>query len=105
MRILFVHQNFPGQYAHLLAHYVSDPANEIVFLTRRANAPFAGIRKLVYRLGREANPGTHFYVRSIEAAVLHGQAVARVALRLKKRDKMVASATVMIEIRPGIRDL
>jgi len=29
----------------------------------------------------------------------------RVAIRLKKRDKMVASATVMIEIRPGIRDL
>jgi hypothetical protein len=29
----------------------------------------------------------------------------RVALRLKKRDKMVASATVMIEIRPGVRDL
>ena len=84
MRILFVHQNFPGQYAHLLAHYVSDPANEIVFLTRRANAPFAGIRKIVYRLGREANPATHFYVRSIEGAVLHGQAVARVALRLKK---------------------
>jgi hypothetical protein len=29
----------------------------------------------------------------------------RVALRLKKRDKMVASATVLIEIRPGVRDL
>ena len=29
----------------------------------------------------------------------------RVAFRMKKRDKMVASATVMIEIRPGIRDL
>jgi hypothetical protein len=29
----------------------------------------------------------------------------RVAFRLKKRDKMVASATVMIEIRPGVRDL
>ena len=29
----------------------------------------------------------------------------RVAFRIKKRDKMVASATVMIEIRPGIRDL
>ena len=29
----------------------------------------------------------------------------RVALRLKKRDKMVTSATVSIEIRPGIRDL
>lgn len=29
----------------------------------------------------------------------------RVAFRIKKRDKMVASATVMIEIRPGLRDL
>jgi len=29
----------------------------------------------------------------------------RVALRLKKRDKMITSATVMVEIRPGIRDL
>src|SRR3954470_20271737 len=29
----------------------------------------------------------------------------RVALRLKKRDKLVTSATVNIEIRPGIRDL
>ena len=29
----------------------------------------------------------------------------RVALRLKKRDKLVASATVLVEIRPGLRDL
>ena len=29
----------------------------------------------------------------------------KVAFRIKKRDKLVASATVMIEIRPGIRDL
>jgi glycosyltransferase involved in cell wall biosynthesis len=84
MRILFVHQNFPGQYAHLLAHYSSDPANEIVFLTQRANAPFAGIRKIVYRLSREGRAQTHAYVRPIERAVLHGQAVARAALRLKE---------------------
>jgi len=29
----------------------------------------------------------------------------RVVLRLKKRDKVVTSATVALEIRPGIRDL
>ena len=29
----------------------------------------------------------------------------RVVLRLKKREKMVTSATVIVEIRPGIRDL
>ena len=84
MRILFAHQNFPGQYAHLLRHYSSDPANEIVFLTRHANARFPGIKKIVYELSREARDQTHHYVRSIERAVLHGQAVARVALRLRK---------------------
>src|SRR5262245_62035568 len=84
MRILFVHQNFPGQYAHLLRHYASDPSNEIVFITRNENAPFPGIRKVVYKLARQAGAKTHFYVRSIEQAVLHGQAVARAALRLKQ---------------------
>ena len=29
----------------------------------------------------------------------------RVVLRLKKRDKMVTSATVMVQIQPGLRDL
>ena len=84
MRLLFVHQNFPGQYAHLLWHYASDPANEIVFVTRHANARLAGIRKIVYKQRREAGENTHGYVRSIEQAVPHGQAVARVAHALKK---------------------
>src|SRR5690348_8431770 len=84
MRILFVHQNFPGQYARLLASYAAEPRNEIVFVTRNANAPFRGIRKMVYRLAREAGEKTHTYVRPVEQAVLHGQAVARVALKLKK---------------------
>jgi glycosyltransferase involved in cell wall biosynthesis len=84
MRILFVHQNFAGQYAYLLRHYAGDPRNEIVFLTRHANAPFPGIRKIVYRLARQAGEKTHPYVRPVEHAVLHGQAVARAALKLKK---------------------
>ena len=85
MRFLFVHQNFPGQYARLLAHLARDPANQIVFLTRNANRDFPGITKIVYKPSREAGKETHFYLRSLEEAVLHGQAVARVALRLKKR--------------------
>ena len=84
MRILFVHQNFPGQYARVLAYLARDPANQIVFLTRNANRDFPGITKIVYKPGREAGKETHFYLRSFEQAVLHGQAVARVAMGLKK---------------------
>jgi glycosyltransferase involved in cell wall biosynthesis len=85
MRLLFIHQNFPGQYAHVLRRFAADPGNEIVFVTRHANAAMPGIRKIVYRLQREVGEKTHFYVRSVEEAVLHAQAVARVAFSLKRQ--------------------
>ncbi len=85
MRVLFAHQNFPGQYRHLLTHFAADPANEIVFLTRNAHAPFPGIKKIVYQTRREPATGTHHYVRPLERAVLYGQEVARVALGLKEK--------------------
>src|SRR5262245_11151010 len=37
MRLLFVHQNFPGQYLHLAQHYAADKTNEIVAITDDAN--------------------------------------------------------------------
>ncbi|MGP1677851.1 MAG: glycosyltransferase family 4 protein [Burkholderiales bacterium] len=85
MRILFAHQNFPGQYAHLLRHFAAQPGNEIVFLTRNAHAPFPGIRKVVYQTGRVAGSHTHHYVRPLEDAVQHGQAVSRAALELREQ--------------------
>jgi len=85
MRILFVHQNFPGQYRHILKHFAADSDNEIVFLAQNAHAEFPGIRKLVYQIRREPGRGTHHYLRPLERAVLHGQEVARAALALKEQ--------------------
>ncbi|WP_375337721.1 hypothetical protein, partial [Salmonella enterica] len=38
-----------------------------------------------YRLHREGHKQQHPYLRSMESAVLHGQAVARVMLDLKRK--------------------
>lgn len=83
MKILFVHQNFPGQYLHLARHLAAQPGNEVVFLTQRQDGALPGVRKVVYRPARSVTPGIHHYMGESEAAVLNAQAVARSALDLK----------------------
>ncbi len=85
MKSLFVHQNFPGQYKHLARKLGADPKNQVVFVTRRKEVEIPGVRKIVYDLRREPAKSTHHYIHPLEKAVLFGQAVARVAVALKKR--------------------
>ncbi len=48
MKYLFVHQNFPGQFLHLVRHLSRDPANEILFITEANENAIPGIRKFAY---------------------------------------------------------
>jgi len=84
MNILFVHQNFPGQYRHLAAHLAAQPGNQVVFITQRAHSTLPGVKTLLYTPRRKVSAGVHHYLRESEAGVLNAQAVARIALGLKK---------------------
>lgn len=84
MKILFVHQNFPGQYLHLARHLGAIPGNEVVFITQRENVSLPGVRNIVYKPHRTITPSVHHYLRETEAAVLNAQEVARVVLTLKE---------------------
>lgn len=83
MKILFVHQNFPGQYLHLARHLGAIAGNEVVFITQRQDASMPGIRCIVYKPQRKVTPNIHHYLPDVEAGVLNAQAVMRVALDLK----------------------
>lgn len=83
MKILFVHQNFPGQYLHVARHLAADPANEVVFITQRKDASLPGVRKIVYQPSRPVTKDVHHYLRETEAGILNAQTVARIALDLK----------------------
>jgi glycosyltransferase involved in cell wall biosynthesis len=50
MRLLFVHQNFPGQYVHLARHYAADKANELVAMADGANKRSDLMRTIRYSL-------------------------------------------------------
>ena len=50
MKILFVHQNMPGQYRELLRWLAQQGDHELVFLTQRNPAPkFKGVRSIIYK--------------------------------------------------------
>lgn len=84
MKILFVHQNFPGQYLHLARHLGAITGNEVVFITQRQDASMAGIKCIVYKPLRKVTPNIHHYLPDVEAGVLNAQAVMRATLDLKE---------------------
>ncbi len=89
MKILLVHQNFPGQYKHLVRAFAAAPGAQVIAMGDDKNlasrpAP-QGIERVTYKPARETTRGVHPYLRQIEAAVLRGQAAARKALELRKR--------------------
>lgn len=85
MRILFLHTNFPAQYRHTAQALASDPNNQVVFGTKNQDVSLPGIYKAIFEPSRNPHPSTHHYVRPLESAVLHGQAVYKIAEQLKAR--------------------
>jgi glycosyltransferase involved in cell wall biosynthesis len=83
MKLLCVHQNFPGQYLHLVRHLGAQSEHQVVFITQRQEINIPGVRKIVYKPRRPTSPQVHHYLRESEAAVLNAQEVARVALDLR----------------------
>lgn len=83
MKILFIHQNCPGQFKHLAPRLAADEGNEVVFITRPGKPDVAGVRKLEYKPKRKAGDSIHRYLRQTEEGILNGQAVARVAIELR----------------------
>ncbi|GAB4384914.1 MAG: glycosyltransferase family 4 protein [Elainellaceae cyanobacterium] len=88
MRILFLHPNFPAQFRHLASVLAQDPDNQVLFGTARQEGSLTGVTKVLYKPNRTVSPETHHYVRSLESAVLSGQAVYRMAHRLKEQGFM-----------------
>ncbi|HTY51174.1 MAG TPA: glycosyltransferase family 4 protein [Steroidobacteraceae bacterium] len=84
MKILLVHQNFPGQYLHLARHLGAQREHQVVFITQRKEVEIPGVRKILYKPRRTVAQQVHHYLRESEAAVLNAQEVARVAMDLRQ---------------------
>ena len=84
MRILFVHQNKPGQFCHLAPHLAEDARNSVVFLGEGMRSGGGTVRWLGYAAPVPTGAQTHRYLRRAELSVRRGQAVARACLALQR---------------------
>lgn len=83
MNVLFVHQNFPGQYLHLAPALGADPKNQVVALSTRTGVPLPGVRTVGYAIPGAPSPRIHPWLAEQEVKVLRGEAVARAARQLR----------------------
>jgi glycosyltransferase involved in cell wall biosynthesis len=72
----FIHQNMPAQFLHLCL-YLRDRGHNVVFITRNKTNQLGNVTKLMYETARGPKDDTHPYMKSLEDAILHGQAVFR----------------------------
>lgn len=87
MKILFIHQNFPGQYRHLVKYFAEQPKCEVAVIGESKNllgwAGIKGVRIHSYSF-YTPNNNPHIYLKDLDGHVARGQAVARVAMEIKK---------------------
>ncbi|MHC9236126.1 glycosyltransferase [Pseudooceanicola sp. 502str34] len=85
MKILVIHQNFPGQYKHLAPALVR-AGHEVTALTLRVEKPVVwnGVRVIPYKIGTKAKQQTHPWVLDFDSKVTRGEACFRAARALRE---------------------
>ena len=81
MNLLFVHQNFPGQFKHLAPHFAR--AGHAVRALAIDGAGLPGIETHRYKPTRGTSRETHPWAQEFETKVIRGEACAAAALQLK----------------------
>ncbi len=85
MRVLFCHQNFPGQFPHIASHLAGIASNQVISISQKNGKALAHVPNVVYAPARSITPNVHHYIAGLESAVLNGQATAKVMEGLKRK--------------------
>lgn len=84
MNILFVHQNFPGQYRELLQWLLAQGGHQIVFLTQRKGvAPVRGVRIVDYAPHHKPDESAYAPTKYWEECVGNGLGAGFAAQKLR----------------------
>lgn len=98
MKILLVHQNFPGQFKHLVHALLKNPKNEVAAFTMNPCPVVAGLRVVRYQAAKGTAAEIHPWVAEFETKVIRGDAAFRAAVKLRDEDGYIPD---LIVAHPG----
>jgi glycosyltransferase involved in cell wall biosynthesis len=83
MNILFIHQNYPAQYKHILEWLVLSGRHTIVFLTQRQVPPTKTHHVITYKPDHQTAPDAYPYSAEFERCCANGAKVADICRNLE----------------------
>jgi hypothetical protein len=84
MELLIIHQNFPGQFRHVALAALNRSDVKVTAIGRDTAPGISGVRIFRYSTNRKTSNFAHPYLHKYEEAIVYGQQVLNVLMRLKK---------------------
>jgi glycosyltransferase involved in cell wall biosynthesis len=84
MRVLFIHQNFPGQFTHL-ARALAAAGHEVTALAISPRQALPGVAVVAYAPARSSTRGIHPWAIDFETKTIRAEACARKMVELEAR--------------------
>jgi len=83
LKFLFVHQNYPAQFVHILRHLVATKRHEVVFISEPNANEIVGVRKVPYAHPKLNIPETHVAARELDNGARRAETVYKTAFGLR----------------------
>ena len=85
MKVLFIHQNFPGQYKHLAPRLAAMGHTVKALCVSEFKGSMPGVEVIRYGIKRGSTNGIHPWAADLETKMIRGEACARAMLVLRKQ--------------------
>lgn len=85
MKVLFIHQNFPGQYKHLAPKLAALGHRVKALCVNQMQGVMPGVDVIRYPIARGSSPNIHPLVSEFETKVIRGEACLRAMRKLKEQ--------------------
>lgn len=83
--ILFIHQNMPGQFKHIMLDMLAR-GHRLAFISKKNETRVPGVMKLEYAPNRQPTEGIHPFLSGVEDKVINGDTVAHAIVHLRRNE-------------------